>query len=70
MSKDLTFHDRKSGDRRQNETATSNGKIYTRNIGDRVIVGKERRKRNRRNELIDSTHITITNKDGSRYRVL
>ena len=70
MSEDLTFHERKGGERRQNETASSDGKVFTRKVGDRMLVGKERRKGNRRSAVIDRDYITFTNKDGSRYRVL
>ena len=66
---DLLFKPREE-DRRKNETATSGEKFYTRKVGDRIVAGRERRSGNRRNELIDATHITLTNKDGSRYRII
>lgn len=66
---DLSFTPR-DGDRRQNETISSQGGFYTRKVGDRIVAGKERRKRDRRSELIDTTLITLTNEDGSKYRVL
>ncbi len=67
---DLFFQPRKS-DRRQTES-TICGEFYTRKVGTRVVAGKNRRKSDRRNDLIDTTHITLweTNLDGSRYKII
>ena len=66
---DLAFRPR-TGDRRKNETLSSGEKFFTRKVGDRIVAGKERRTSDRRDELIDTTHIILSNKDGSKYRVL
>lgn len=56
---DLAFVER-TGDRRQNDTK-SNGIFFKRKIGDRSVVGKERRKGDRREDLavVDTTGITL-----------
>lgn len=57
---DLTFTDRKKGDRRTSATK-SNGVFYKRQVGDRTMGGVERRKGARRNdmEVIDLTGTTL-----------
>jgi len=62
---DLTFTDRKNGDRRTNATR-SNGVFFKRKVGDRTMGGVERRKSgDRRNdmEVIDLTGTTLWTTD-------
>jgi len=68
--KNLDFSPR-AGDRRQTATrSVGNDAFYMRKVGDRLITGVERRKGDRRDELIDTTLIQFDNVDGSKYRVL
>ena len=64
----------RENDRRQTKTrAVGNDKFFMRKVGDRLITGVERRKcSDRRNELIDTTHVTLweENIDGTRYKIL
>ena len=58
-------------DRRQIKTrSVGNDAFYMRKVGDRLITGVERRKGDRRDELIDTTLIRFDNVDGSKYRIL
>lgn len=60
---DLVFAERQ-GDRRTNGTK-SNGIFFKRKVGDRSVVGKERRNSDRRNEMavVDITGITLWTSD-------
>jgi len=67
---DLTFTDRKKGDRRTKPTR-SNGKFFKRTVGDRVMGGVERRKGDRRNdmEVIDLTGTTLWTTDNTDFDI-
>lgn len=60
---DLVFAERQ-GDRRTSHTK-SNGVFFKRKVGDRSVVGKERRNSDRRNEMavVDITGITLWTSD-------
>lgn len=55
---DLNFHPRKE-DRRKNDTRIR-GEFFIRQVGDRTVFGKNRRKASdRRNTLIDTSFVSI-----------
>jgi hypothetical protein len=68
---DLTFTDRKKGDRRTKHTK-SNGQFFKRKVGDRMMGGVERRKSDdRRNdvEVIDLTGTTLWTSDDTEFDI-